>query len=182
MSRATTKPDLIEAANTQFDKLWQTIYSLTEEEQNAAFDFGEDFLQKQKQAHWRRDKNLRDVLIHLYEWHELLLNWVNNNRNGKSTPFLPEPYNWKTYRQMNVGFWEQHQSTSYAQSQTMLKESHAKVMAMIEAFTNDELFEEGGLPYLPGCILGGYCVSAAASHYDWAIKKIKRHIKFQRQS
>lgn len=25
--------------------------------------------------------------------------------------------------------------------------------------------------------LGSYCVSATASHYDWAMKKIKKHIK-----
>ncbi|MFC2579722.1 MAG: ClbS/DfsB family four-helix bundle protein, partial [Bacteroidota bacterium] len=25
--------------------------------------------------------------------------------------------------------------------------------------------------------LGAYCVSATASHYDWAIKKIKVHIR-----
>ncbi|WP_297115142.1 ClbS/DfsB family four-helix bundle protein, partial [uncultured Porphyromonas sp.] len=27
-------------------------------------------------------------------------------------------------------------------------------------------------------ILGAYCVSVTASHYDWAMKKIKKHIKF----
>ena len=26
-----------------------------------------------KEAHWSRDKNVRDVLIHLYEWHQLML-------------------------------------------------------------------------------------------------------------
>jgi hypothetical protein len=76
MSRATTKADLVTAANEQFNKLWQLIDSMTEQQQNAPFDFGEDFLQKQKQAHWRRDKNLRDVLIHLYEWRQLLLDWA----------------------------------------------------------------------------------------------------------
>jgi hypothetical protein len=26
-------------------------------------------------------------------------------------PFLPEPYDWKTYGDMNVKFWEKHQTT-----------------------------------------------------------------------
>jgi hypothetical protein len=46
-----------------------------------------------KEAHWKRDKNLRDVLVHLYEWHQLLLNWFNSNQNGDTKTFLPEPYN-----------------------------------------------------------------------------------------
>jgi len=64
------------------------------------FDFSKD--EKKKEAHWKRDKNLRDVLIHLYEWHQLILNWVYANQKGEEKPFLPEPYNWKTYGNMNV--------------------------------------------------------------------------------
>ena len=92
MARATTKTDLIIAANGQFGKLFTMIDSMTEEEQNVTFAFGDDFLQKQKEMHWTRDKNLRDVLVHLYEWHQLLLNWISANRNGEQKPFLPEPY------------------------------------------------------------------------------------------
>jgi hypothetical protein len=113
----------------------------------------------------------------LYEWHQLLLDWVKSNQKGEQKPFLPAPYNWRTYGQMNVDIWEKHQSTGYQQSLEMLKQSHADVMAMIGAFSNDELFAEGGLPYLPGIILGDYCVSATSSHYDWAMKKIKMHVK-----
>lgn len=88
MSRPTTKPDLMAAANTQFEKLWQMIDSMTEEEQNGEFNFRDDFLQKQKEAHWKRDKNLRDVLIHLYEWHQLLMNWIKANKIGEHKPFF----------------------------------------------------------------------------------------------
>jgi hypothetical protein len=47
MARATTKADLITAANGQFEKLWKLIDSMMEEEKNATFAFGDDFLQKQ---------------------------------------------------------------------------------------------------------------------------------------
>ncbi|WP_394364849.1 ClbS/DfsB family four-helix bundle protein [Porphyromonas circumdentaria] len=33
----------------------------------------------QKKHIWSLDKKLRDVFVHLYEWHQLLLNWVKNN-------------------------------------------------------------------------------------------------------
>jgi len=177
MPRAATKSDLIESANEQMNKFWQLIDSMPTEMQNAMFNFDEDFLQKQKEAHWTRDKNLRDVLIHLYEWHQLLLNWVAANQVGDSKPFIPEPYNFKTYGQMNIALWEKHQATSYKQSKTMLEESHAAVIALIEKFTNDELFAKKHFAWTGTTTLGSYCVSATTSHYDWAIKKIKKHIK-----
>ena len=178
MGRATTKPDLIKAANEQFEKLWKLVDSMTEDEQNATFRFGDNF--SRKEAHWKRDKNLRDVLVHLYEWHQLLLNWVEVNRNGEEKPFLPEPYNWKTYGQMNVEFWKKHQSTVYGDSKKMLYDSHKRVIDVIEKFTNEELFETKHFAWTGNSTLGAYCVSATSSHYDWAIKKIKVHIKVYR--
>jgi len=177
MPRAATKQDLIEAANAQFDKLWTIIDSMTEEEQTMPLRYDEGFLLKQKEAHWKRDKNLRDVLTHLYEWHQLLLNWIRSNMSGDAKPFIPEPFNWKTYQQMNVGFFEKHQSTPFEKSKTMLKESHAEVMALIETFSNDELFSKNVYPWTGTSTLGTYCVSATASHYDWAMKKLKQYMK-----
>jgi len=62
MPRAATKQDLIQSANEQFEKLLQLIDSVPED---MAFNLSTDFLEKQKEAHWPRDKNLRDVLMHL---------------------------------------------------------------------------------------------------------------------
>jgi hypothetical protein len=175
MSRATTKTDLIIAANEQFGKLWKLIDTMSDEQQNATF--AGEMAAAGKEAHWSRDKNLRDVLVHLYEWHRLLLNWMNVNRNGEAKPFLPEPYNWKTYPAMNVEFWKKHQNTPLIEAKKMLKESHKNVMALIDAFSNDELFAKKYFAWTGASTLGAYCVSATSSHYDWAIKKLKTHIK-----
>lgn len=180
MSRPTTKQELIQVANEQFEKMWNLIDSMGDEEQNAIFNFGDEF--NGKEAHWKRDKNLRDVLIHLYEWHQLLLNWVKANQNGEAKPFLLEPYNWKTYSQMNVDFWEKHQNTPYYDSKEMVKKSHANVMELIEVFSNDELFLKKYFSWTGTNALGSYCVSVTSSHYDWAMKKIKKHIKSYRNA
>ncbi|MCL1906277.1 MAG: ClbS/DfsB family four-helix bundle protein [Clostridiales bacterium] len=175
MPRPTTKAGLLAAANTQFEKMWALIDAMPESERNAVFCF--DAKKAGKEAHWERDKNLRDVLIHLYEWHKLLLDWVKHNQSGNSRPFLPEPYNWKTYGDMNAGFWKKHQTTAYEKSVQMLKESHGAVMLLIDSFSDTELFEKKHFPWTGASNLGGYCVSVAPSHYDWAIKKIKAQIK-----
>ena len=171
MARPKTKEELIYAANDQFDKMFAMINSLTDEQQRGLFEFDG------KEAHWKRDKNIRDILVHLYEWHQLLLNWVAANQKGIEKPFLREPYNWKTYGDMNVEFWKEHQTTSYDDSIKMIKTSHAKVIKMIEKFSDEELFAKGVFSWTGGSTLGSYCVSATASHYDWAMKKIKRYKK-----
>jgi hypothetical protein len=175
MARPTTKKDLIQAADSNFEKLWQIIDSMSEKDLKIEFDFSDDI--KKKEAHWKRDKNLRDVLIHLYEWHQLLLNWVKNNMSGNKSNFLPEPYNWKTYGEMNVEFWKKHQSTKLENAKRMFNESHKSVSELIQSFSNDELFMKKKFDWTGTTTLGSYCVSATSSHYDWAVKKLKAHIK-----
>lgn len=175
MGRAATKEDLISSANEQFEKMWKMVDSMTEEEQKADFSFEKSV--KMKEAHWSRDRNLRDIFIHLYEWHQLLLDWVEANQNGQAKPFLPAPYNWKTYGQMNRGFWKKHQSTPYEEARELLLASHGKVMEMIGEYTNEELFEKKHFSWTGTTNIGSYCISATASHYEWAVKKIKMHIK-----
>ncbi len=175
MARPTTKIDLLKAANTQFDTLWEVINSLGEDPQSIMFNFGENF--HKKEAHWMRDKNLRDILIHLYAWHQLLLNWVSANQKSDAKPFLPAPYNWKNYGQMNMEIWQKHQSIPYEDAKKMLFDSHQTMLQVIDTFSDDALFKKQYFAWTGSTSLGAYCVSATSSHYDWAIKKLKTYIK-----
>jgi hypothetical protein len=89
---------------------------------------------------------------------------------------LPHPYNWRTYGEMNIGFWEK-QSMPYKKSKEMITDSHKKVMSLIEKFTDVELFEKKHFKWTETSSLGQYCISATTSHYYWAMKKLKIHIK-----
>ncbi len=174
MGRAKTKEELIISSNENYTKLMKIIDDLPEEIINTTFDFSKN---NKKEAHCDRDKNLRDVLIHLYEWHNLMLKWIDNNKNGNEKAFLPKPYNWKTYGEMNISFFEKHQSTALEASRKMFETSHWEVMKSIDEFTNEELFTKGTYKWVGGSTLGAYFVSCTSSHYEWAIKKIKLHLK-----
>ncbi len=175
MGRPTTKTDLMAAAADQYRKLNTVISGLTEQELSTDFDFTGDV--KKKEAHWKRDKNLKDILIHLYEWHRLLLNWVHTNQNGDACPFIPQPYNWKNYGDMNVEFWKKHRNTSLEEAKECLEKTHGEVLRLAETFSNEELFSKGVYKWVGGSTLGSYFVSVTASHYDWAVKKLKAHMK-----
>lgn len=175
MPRTTTVTELTEMSNAQFNKLWEIINAMNDEQQCAAFCF--DAKRMGSEAHWKRDKNLRDVLIHLYEWHQLFLKWEDANSKGANAAFLPAPYNWKTYGDMNMEFWKKHQSTALESAKEMLLKSHRQVMAVIEKYNNEELFVKKYFKWTGTSSLGQYCISTTISHYDWAIKKIKAQIK-----
>jgi hypothetical protein len=164
MPRPTSKQELLELAGINFNKLLDFIDSLPEKIKTQTYTNNE--LND-------RDKTVADVLCHLYEWHQLLLNWIKANRKGDAAPFLPEPYNWKTYPAMNVELWKKHQNTSLDDAKKMLKKSHKDVMALIETFSNEELFSKKFFPWTGTSSLGAYCVSATSSHYDWGLKTIK---------
>ena len=165
MARPTTKEQLKQTSKDNFNKLFALIDSMTKEEQEKTFSF-ED-----------RDRNIRDILVHLYEWHQLLLKWINSNQSGTKTNFLPEPYNWKTYPQMNIAFWEKHQNTSWKDAIVLLKKSHLDVLSLIDLFSNEELYTNKYFSWTGTTSVGSYFVSSTSSHYDWAIKKIKKHKK-----
>lgn len=175
MPRPQTKNDLIEAATTNFDKLQMLIDTMKPEELHTEFDFSADT--KKKEAHWKRDKNLRDILIHLHEWHNLMLEWITENKAGNTKPFLMEGYNWRTYGDMNLVFWKRNQDVTLDNAKKLLEESHTKIMAEIEAMTNEELFQKNVYDWVGGSTIGSYFVSVTSSHYDWAMKKIKAHRK-----
>lgn len=175
MGRPTTKSDLISASAEKYDEMNALIASLTEEELSTPFDFSRDV--RKKEAHWGRDKNVRDILVHLYEWHQLLLGWVRANRQGEDRKFLPGAFNWRTYGAMNVEFWKKHQNTTLEEAKKMLSKSHQEVMELAETFTNEELFSKEYYSWVGKSALGSYFVSSTSSHYQWAIKKLKAHRK-----
>ena len=171
MARPTTKETLAIIAQEKFDKMWSIIDKMSRTQQEAPFS--PEMASAGKETHWARDKNLRDVLVHLYEWHQLLLAWVKANTNGEKRDFLPQPYNWRNYPDMNVAFWEKHQATTLPKAKGLLKDSHAEVMKLLDHFSQEELFSKQSFSWT-GTTIGAYFISATASHYDWAIKKLKK--------
>ena len=163
MPRPTNKIDLLNASGANFKKLLSLINSLSKEQQEAKFDF-ED-----------RDKCVRDVLAHLYEWHLLLINCIQKNLSGERTAFLPQPYNWKTYPQMNAQIWRKHQDTPLCEAKALLAQTHEEVMQLMANFNDEELFARGYFNFTGNLNLASYVVGSTSSHYDWAIKKIRKH-------
>lgn len=81
----------------------------------------------------------------------------------------------QNYEKLNVEFWKKHQKASLEEVTEMLQRSHNDVLALIEGFSDKELFTKGVYKWTAGSTLGAYFISSTASHYDWAIKKLRAH-------
>ena len=137
-----------------------------------------------------RDKNARDVLIHLYEWHKMLERFIANNLEASKAgfkdrfstkseimPFLPPPYNWRTYPTLNMKIWQSHQNTSLKSALEKLKQSHSAIVKQTLGFSNNELFDKWHFAFTGNNTLGSYVISSTSSHYAWAIKQLKSGLK-----
>ncbi|MCB2412779.1 ClbS/DfsB family four-helix bundle protein [Demequina sp. TTPB684] len=165
MGRPQSRDELLDASEASFAKLMSLVDSLSDEQQLAEFAF-ED-----------RDRNVRDVLVHLHEWHLLLLAWVHSNLAGKTAPFLPAGYTWSNYAGLNVEFRDRHSETTLDQARQLVATSRAAVRAVIGERTDEELFTKKHYPWTGTTSLGAYCISATSSHDEWAMKKIRKHAK-----
>ncbi|MGD1893359.1 MAG: ClbS/DfsB family four-helix bundle protein [Cyclobacteriaceae bacterium] len=162
MARPQTKKDLQEQAVKNLNKLMEFIQQLSEEEQRQEFPEG------------TMNRNIRDVLAHLHRWHLMVLDWYKVGMKG-DTPDIPaKGYNWRQLPKLNREIWEKYSSTDLKQVEEMFEQSHDSIMKVVEKHSNDELFERGRYKWTGNNALGAYLVSCTASHYDWALKLIRK--------
>jgi Uncharacterized conserved protein len=165
MARPTNKEELIALSNDNYNKLKQLVDGFSPEAQAGIFPF-ED-----------RDRNIRDVLVHLHEWHLMMEKWYNVGMSGEKPTIPAAGYTWQTIPQLNRVIWEKWQPTDLETSKQLLEESHKRIMQLIESHTNDELFTKKVYKWTNTTSLGAYFIGATSSHYDWAMKKIKKYKK-----
>jgi hypothetical protein len=125
-----------------------------------------------------RDRNVRDVLGHLHEWHKLFETWYREGMSGRQ-PEIPAPgYTWRTLPALNRDIiWKACQGRGLQDTRSALERSHRRIHKLIEAHTDDELFTKKRYPWTGSTSLGAYLISATSSHYDWALAKLRRYAR-----
>ena len=146
--------------------------------ETAGLFFGNDF--DRPEAHWMRDKNLRDVLAHLlYAWQKMLLEFIDANQNGITRTFLPASHTWRTTPALNQEIWEHYQDVSLDEIQALLTASHTQTVKLIESFSDEELFTKKYFPWTGTMSLGSYFVSAAPSTFPPRCGLDRHLVRFQ---
>ena len=164
MPRPKNKGELLELSKTNFTKMLDLVDSFDEEEIiNGKLPF-ED-----------RDKNIKDILAHLHHWHLMAQEWYVVGMSGVKPNMPATGYTWKTVPDLNLEIWKKYQTVSYSEVYEMLQKSFLEIQKLINSHSDEELFEKKRYKWTGTTSLGSYLISATSSHYDWAMKKLKKY-------
>jgi hypothetical protein len=112
MARPTSKTDLVEQSQANFKKLDDLVDSFSDEEKET--DFPEGTL----------NRNIRDVLAHLYHWHLMVLSWYRVGMQGGKPDIPAKGYNWRTIPDLNRAIREKYCTMDVAAARNLLQESY----------------------------------------------------------
>ncbi|SEO91544.1 hypothetical protein SAMN04488134_11723 [Amphibacillus marinus] len=153
------KDELLRDSEDHFQTLLRIIESVPSRSRNISIETEE------------RDKNFRDVVMHLYEWHAMLERWYREGMDG-DRPFMPAPgYQWRTIKLLNLQIWENYQDVTLNHAIKKFKLSHERVMKHIRSHSNEEIMIKKHYKWTKTSNLYSYFVANTANHYLWAIKK-----------
>lgn len=164
MPRPKNKEELLSLSQENFEKLIDFVIKLPKEKLE---NFPSGTL----------NRNVRDVFAHLYHWHLMFTNWKEEGEKGHKPAIPAEGYSWKTTPELNRKINELYEHTSLDESQKLLDASHKSLMNLISSLTNEQLFTKKHYKWTGTTSLGAYLISATSSHYDWALKLIKKATK-----
>ena len=165
MPRPKNKAELSAQSQHNFERLIDFIDSLPAEKLNAPFPEG--YL----------NRNVRDVLAHLYHWHLMFQEWYRVGMKGEEPDIPAKGYSWKTTPELNQSIWNQYSTAELDDIRRRFKKSHEDTQTIISSHNDDELFTKKHYKWTGGTSLGAYLISATSSHYDWAYKLIKKCLK-----
>lgn len=162
MPRPKTKSELVELSKTNYRNLLNFIRYVPREELDDEFPSG--YL----------NRNIRDVLAHLHHWHLMMLEWYKVGMSGKMPDMPSKGYTWKTVAELNRKIQDTYSNVDLKVIKDSLDQSFENLQEIVAGHTEEELFEKKYYPWTGSTSLGAYFISATSSHYDWALKLIKK--------
>lgn len=163
MSRPTTRAELLERARSEFDALMEAVGTIQPEQRQSPSDYARG--------------SVKDMLAHLDAWHRMFLEWEQVGRTGEVAEMPAPGFTWKTTPELNMEIHERHLGDPWKMVVTNLRDSHTQVVEVIASYSEGDLFEKRRYRWTGSTSVGSYAVSATTSHYDWAMKHLKRSRK-----
>lgn len=165
MPRPKDKDELLVLSQKNYDRLLDYIDSFSAKKQEQQFPKG------------TLNRNIRDVLAHLYHWHTLLQGWYKAGVKNEKPDIPAKGYTWKTTPDLNKAIQKMYADTNLSEAKRLFKKSHSNIRKIIEQHSNEELFEKKRYKWTGTTSLAAYIISATSSHYDWAYKLIKKSFR-----
>ncbi|HAJ5832648.1 TPA: colibactin self-protection protein ClbS [Escherichia coli] len=163
MAVPSSKEELIKAINSNFSLLNKKLESITPQ---LAF---EPLLEGHAKGTTISVANLVSYLI---GWGELVLHWHDQEAKGKTIIFPEEGFKWNELGRLAQKFYRDYEDiTEYEVLLARLKENKQQLVALIERFSNDELY---GKPWYNKWTRGRMIQFNTASPYKNASRRLNK--------
>ena len=163
MGRPTSKPELLAAAEQEFDRLWETVDAVPPADREApgACDS------------W----SVKDILAHLDAWDRLWLRWEQAGLRGEPTSMPAEGFTWAQTPSLNERIHADTAGERWDDVCARLRDSHSRIMTVLSGYSDEDLFAKRRYRWTGSTSVGSYAVSATSSHYVWASSLIRRWLR-----
>jgi len=121
--------------------------------------------------------SVKDILGHLDAWHEMFLLWESAGVVGDEIEMPAPGYTWKEIPTLNEEIYQRIKDDALALIETRFADSYARVRAVIEGYSDDDLSTKRRYKWTGSTSVLSYAVSATSSHYDWARKLVRKFKK-----
>lgn len=124
----------------------------------------------------------KDTLAHLHEWHRMVLNWYAAGLRGENPQTPAEGYKWSQLPELNQRIYERYRDLPLEDVLGLFRASHRETQDLITGLSEHDLFTRGLYPWMRENTLAAYFTSNGSSHYNWALKELRKGIKKQAQA
>ncbi len=163
MARPTTKAELITAADTEFQRLWAAVDGVP--------------IADRERAGACESWSVKDLLSHLHAWHEMTLQWEQVGSAGDHPAIPAEGYTFAETPALNEAIYQRTKDDAWDEVVARLQRTHAELLAVIDRYTDEDLFTKRRFAWTRSTSVGSYMTSATSSHYSWAAKLIRKWTK-----
>ena len=101
MARPKSKKELLDLSTRFFLRFMDQVDGIYTEHGDADFPAG------------TMNRNMKDVMAHVHEWHNLMIAWYNIGMSGEKLKMPKEGYTWKTVPALNKVILETYKEESF---------------------------------------------------------------------
>jgi len=165
MAVPTNKDELLEAINTNFDKLIIDLsgvpLSLVDESSLEGHVKGTQM-------------SVANLAAYLVGWNELVLKWLDRHMAGEPVDFPETGFKWNELGRLAQKFYRDYKGVPYPQLIEHLAGAKARIVSLIEASSNDDLY---GRSWYEKWTMGRMIQFNTASPYANARGRLRKWLK-----
>lgn len=164
------KDELLEAINTNFDKLLIDLRDVP----LSVVD------ERSLEGHAKGTQmSVANLAAYLVGWNELVLKWLDWEMAGELVDFPETGFKWNEQGRLAQKFYRDYEGVAYPQLIERLAGAKTRIVSVIEAHSNDDLY---GRAWYEKCTVGRMIRFNTSSPYANARGRLRRWLKAKSES